>query len=64
MFEELTLTAGQVKFLMTRFNIDDPDKAIDTLLGIMVEEGLDPMDAKYYIMRLMEQELEEIEDES
>jgi hypothetical protein len=61
MVEDLTLTAGQVKFLMTRFQIKDPNKAIDLFLEYLILERLDPMKAKYYIMKLMQRELKELD---
>ena len=61
MIQDLTLTAGQVKFLMTRFQIDDANKAIDLFLETLITERLDPMDAKYYIMLLMQKELKELD---
>lgn len=55
--EALKLSDGQVKFLMNKFNIIDPNKAIDYLIELMILERIDPMNMKLYILKMMEEEL-------
>lgn len=56
---KLQLSMGQVKFLMSKFEIDDPNKAIDFFIELMIMEGVDPMDMKLYILKMMEKDLED-----
>lgn len=59
---DLTLTKGQAKFLMSKFEINDPNKAIDFLIELMALERveLEPANIKLYIMKLMEKELADV----
>jgi hypothetical protein len=59
----LKLTRGQVEFLMSKFGANDPNEAIDYLIELMILEGADPMNAKYFIMRMMQEELKTRESE-
>lgn len=56
---DLTVTRAQVEFLMQKFDIDDPNKAIDFLIEMMAMEEveLEPTNIKRYMMKLMEREL-------
>lgn len=55
----LQLTAGQVKFLMSKFDINEPNKAIDFFIELMLLEGINPMEMKLYILKMMERDLED-----
>lgn len=55
--ENVTLNEDQARFLMEKFDIDDPDEAIDFLIEMMLLEGADPMDMKKYILKMMQEEL-------
>ena len=57
--DKLHLSIGQVKFLMSKFDIDDPNKAIDFFIEIMLLEDINPMDMKLYILKMMEKDLED-----
>lgn len=56
---KLQLSIGQVKFLMSKFEINDANKAIDFLIEIMLLEGANPMEMKLYILKMMEKDLED-----
>lgn len=55
--ENLKLSPNQAKFLMQKFDIDNPNEAIDFLIEMMILEGVDPMDMKRYILKMMQEEL-------
>lgn len=55
--DSIRLTKPQVTFLMSKFQIDDPNEAIDYLIELMVLEEADPMEMKRYILSMMEREL-------
>lgn len=55
--DSIRLTRPQVKFLMSKFQIDDPNEAIDYLIELMALEEVDPMQMKFYILKLMQKEL-------
>lgn len=55
--DSIRLTKPQVTFLMQKFQIEDPDEAIDCLIELMILEEIDPMRMKHYILRMMQKEL-------
>ena len=55
--ENLKLSRAQAEYLMNKFDIDDPDEAIDYLIEIMLAEGVDPMRMKHYILKMMQEDL-------
>jgi len=55
--DSIKLTLPQVKFLMSKFQISDPNEAIDYLIELMILEEVDPMRMKHYILRMMQREL-------
>ena len=57
--DKLHLSVGQVKFLMSKFDIDDPNRAIDFFIELMLLEEINPMDMKLYILKMMEKDLED-----
>ena len=58
--DSIKLTLPQVKFLMSKFQIDDPNEAIDYLIELMILEEVDPMRMKHYILRMMQRELSNV----
>lgn len=58
--ENLRLSKEQAKFLMEKFQIEDPNDAIDFLIEMMVLEGIDPMRMKHYILKMMQEELRNV----
>lgn len=55
--DSIRLTLPQVQFLMSKFQIKDPNEAIDYLIELMVLEDADPMRMKHYILGMMQREL-------
>lgn len=55
--DSIRLTKPQVTFLMQKFQIEDPDEAIDYLIELMILEDIDPMRMKHYMLRMMQKEL-------
>jgi hypothetical protein len=58
--ENLRVSAAQAKFLMEKFKINDPNEAIDFLIEMMILEGVDPMRMKWYILKMMQEELKNV----
>lgn len=56
---DLTVTKAQVEFLMEKFDIENPNEAIEFLIEMMAMEDieLEPANIKRYMMKLMEREL-------
>lgn len=59
--ENVKLTREQAKFLMDKFDIGNPDDAIDFLIEMMLLEGIDPMRMKHYILKMMQEELRNVD---
>lgn len=55
--DSIRLTRPQVTFLMQKFQINDPNEAIDYFIELLVLEEADPMSMKRYILGMMEREL-------
>jgi len=55
--DSIRLTKPQVTFLMQKFQIDDPNEAIDYFIELLVLEEADPMSMKKYLLGMMEREL-------
>jgi hypothetical protein len=53
----LKLKKEQVKYLMSILKYDDPNKAIDFMIELMILEDIDPIEMKKYMLKMMEKEL-------
>ena len=62
---DISFSGGQVKFLMSRFQIADPNEAIEFLIEMMFLEGVkvNSTTIKKYVLRMMEKELEDEDSE-
>lgn len=54
--ESVLLTQKHVSFLMSRFNTEDPEQAIDLFIEFLVMQRKDPMQMINYINKLMAKE--------
>jgi hypothetical protein len=56
MEDSIKLSGMQMAFLMSRFDTKDPDKAVELFVEELVSKGLDPMQLKEYVSRIMARE--------
>lgn len=55
----ITLTGDQVKYLMSKFNIEDPNEACEYIIELLFLEGVEATqeNVKLYMMKMMQEEL-------
>lgn len=56
MSDSVRLSKKQINFLMSKFETDDPDEAVELLIESMVMKSVDPMQMQAYINKLMAKE--------
>lgn len=54
--EFVTLTKRQMDFLMAKFEVSDPDMAVERFVEYLVLRGEDPMKLLEYLSRMMARE--------
>jgi hypothetical protein len=47
------LTESEIEFLKFKFDTEDPDKAVEILVELLVFEGINPMNMQPYIQTMM-----------
>jgi hypothetical protein len=52
----ISLTKKQINFLMEKFDVKDPDTALERFVEYLVLKGESPMDLKNHLIRLMARE--------
>ena len=57
MSSDVILTNSEIEFLKEKFNTNDLDQIVEKLVEQMVFEGLDPMDMKAYVDKMMKRHL-------
>jgi len=51
--DSITLTESEIEFLKFKFDTEDPDKAVEILVELLVYEGINPMNMQPYIQTMM-----------
>lgn len=51
--DSINLTESEIEFLKIKFNTEDPDKAVEQLVEILVLEGSNPMNLKFHVQKMM-----------
>lgn len=54
--DSIKLSKKQINFLMSKYETDDPDEAVELLIESMVLKSIDPMQMKVHIDKMMAKE--------